>query len=303
MGYPQTVAMSTSSVTYQEPAFAVDMNNHIWLADLELVAPANTSGKIVLYERTATTTWSHGMAITNPNSSGVEQAPRPVFLPLGTGDSGTIGLIFQSYNCLYWAIVSATSSGTTVSTPIELSSYSTTPGTCNLPSSQEAVENSAFSVATDPSSGDQYLGFVINAATSGDTNIYTLTYQASMGLWIDGQALTMGITFPNHEAYVKSTFATSGSSTYAYMFINNGGELAFFLSDTLSGGATMYGSPVYNLLHPPITGTQNYDNPRIDAPEYIDSSYVPVWEQYTSSVDPMTGIEVQSLIYWSNVPN
>ena len=87
------------------------------------------------------------------------------------------------------------------------------------------------------------------------------------------------------------------------MFINNGGELAFFLSDTLSGGATMYGSPVYNLLHPPITGTQNYDNPRIDAPEYIDSSYVPVWEQYTSSVDPMTGIEVQSLIYWSNVPN
>jgi hypothetical protein len=97
------------------------------------------------------------------------------------------------------------------------------------------------------------------------------------------------------------------STTYAYMFINYGALswlevlTAPILSATIT--STSY-APFAYLSHSQATGA-SYDNPRIDVPEYLNSSIsgnlsmVPAWEQYV--INTTSG--AQSLIYWNNVPN
>jgi hypothetical protein len=201
-----------------------------------------------------------------------------------------------------------TITGTTVSSPaLELSQFSNSPPStaCNLPMAQTSFDDTAASVATNPLTGaqfgDQYLGYAIQYGSL--TAVYTMTYQASSASWtaIPGQLLN----YPN-AVYVKSAMEAVGSTSYpkAYMFINPGtlGQVDFFSSATLPATVS-YGLAGTLPAPTPLPG-QNYDNPRIDAPEYVDSSVlstVPVWEQYTSAI--IMGSDVQSLIYWNDVPN
>jgi hypothetical protein len=256
-----------------------------------------------VYERTGYYTWTAlPLTITNPSLSSpyILHAPRPVFVG---PDITEIGLIYQADNCLFWLTLTPT----TVGPWTELSSYSNNtenenPPVCNLPDPpQELWGDTAASVATDPVSGDQYLGFVVGALT--DSSVYALTYQASSGSWLNVGTVPVTID-PTTPTYVKTTFATAAdSNTYAYMFVNVAGQLQFFASQTLSAGSTMYNSVDYLTHSGPGTG-QSYSNPRIDAPEYITYSAtsptittIPVWEQYTFEAGP-----VESLIYWKNVP-
>jgi hypothetical protein len=311
-GYPQVVAQSDTT-TYQQPAFARDANGDIWLADLELTSTAGLgTGQIMVYER-VTGTWSTGITITNPTSY-IEHAPRPVYVPSTT--TADIGLIFQSDNCLYWVTIK----GTTVSSPAqELSSYSNgtennMQPTCNMPTSQNLWNDTAASVATNPLTGDQYLGFVIQYPSGMSTTaVYALTFEASTATWLtsSGQLLT-GNQSPASSVYVKSTLqevTVGGTATYpnAYMFINDAPGLDFSSSQTLpTVSTTSYAFVDYLDPNPNPTNPTSFSNPRIEAPEYIPYygallSTVPVWEQYTSntSVTP----ETESLIYWIDVPN
>ena len=154
------------------------------------------------------------------------------------------------------------------------------------------------SVATDPSSGDQYLGFAVSNGTGG-TDIYTITYGASTATWLTSTAQTFSF---DKAVYVKSALqqvTTEGTTTpypIAYMVINTGdaGELFFLSSDTLETGSTSYS--VIDDLTTGQAGT--YKNPRIEVPQYINSVLdVPVWEQYLYAASP----PIRSLIYW-NVP-
>jgi len=307
--YQSTAAQSvtpSSGVLYQEPAIAVDASNNLWLTDLE-VAPDNSSGQIVVYERpNGKLIWGNKTTIGTPGTTPIDHAPRPVFLPASAVPSsvGYIGMLYQNATCLYWVTINALSTGVThVSTPIELSSYSNgtnnaMPVTCALPSEQSGDEDTGASIATDLTNGDQYLGFAVTAGRAN--NVYTMAYQQSTHTWIGGSTLTMGITHTGTPTYVKSVLATGGSSTSVDMFINDGASTVALFSSSAIPTATSY-SLQYDLNpYMPSMGSYSYSNPRIEAPEYIDASIsdIPVWEQYTYDASGD-----QSLVYWRNVSN
>ena len=192
---------------------------------------------------------------------------------------------------------------------LELSQYSNSPTStnCNLPSSQATYPDTAYSVATDSKTGDQYLGYVTNSASG--TAVYAMSYSGSGTAW---NTLGASFNYGNTTIYVKSVFATVGLKTYSYMIVNdnitNANQLDLFYSPTLSTSQTntsYVGAPStswdtlsYSSLVVP--GTTSFANPRIEAPQYVNSStlaYVPVWLQYTLSPG------IQSLVYWNTVPN
>ena len=183
-----------------------------------------------------------------------------------------------------------------------------------MPTSQNLWNDTAASVATNPLTGDQYLGFVIQYPSGMSTTaVYALTCEASTATWLtsSGQLLT-GNQSPASSVYVKSTLqevTVGGTATYpnAYMFINDAPGLDFSSTQTLpTVSTTSYAFVDYLDPNPNPTNPTSFSNPRIEAPEYIPYygallSTVPVWEQYTSntSVTP----ETESLIYWIDVPN
>jgi len=314
-GTPWTVTSSTnvaniSGVTYQQPAFVEDGHENIWLADYEITA---TTNNIVVYERGPhdTDPWNvTPVTIYNPNSgegaNGYEHAPRPVYLPTVAGTLGNIGLLYQSYNCLYWVtITDSTTPGYQVSyPPEELSTFSNDMLGCNLVSLQEQDQDTASSNATDRLTGNQYLGFVSNAA-SGGTNVYALVYDATAGTWGNGTPLTSALYYPYDAVYVKSTFVTAGGSFYSYMFVNDKNQLGLFESAALP--ASISYMLAGHLSHIPPGTNQSYADPRIEAPQYINTSHIsfaPVWEQYKygAYISPSMPTQ-QSLIFWNNIPN
>ena len=346
-GYPQTVTPipNTSGTTYQQPAFAEDGSLNTWLTDFEIPSSGTAGGQIGVYEYSSSDTgWVNttlGISLPcsgsgsnggsgsggsctggNPDTTGTQHASRPVFVPLRriyTTTPANIGVIYQSNNCLFWVTINVNNSPQ-VSTAQELSNFSNAsanPGNtgCNLPDAQSSYDDTAASIATNPTTGDQYLGFAVNVTGSTDasplTNVYTLTYQASTATWMtsNGQLWAGPTSHPDTPVYVKSALITpvGSSTTYAYMFINYGALswlevlTAPILSATVT--STSY-APFAYLSHSQATGA-SYDNPRIDVPEYLNTSIsgnlsvVPAWEQYVIS----TTSGAQSLIYWNNVPN
>jgi hypothetical protein len=136
-----------------------------------------------------------------------------------------------------------------------------------------------------------------------------MSYSGSGTAW---NTLGASFNYGNTTIYVKSVFATVGLKTYSYMIVNdnitNANQLDLFYSPTLSTSQTntsYVGAPStswdtlsYSSLVVP--GTTSFANPRIEAPQYVNSStlaYVPVWLQYTLSPG------IQSLVYWNTVPN
>jgi hypothetical protein len=167
-------------------------------------------------------------------------------------------------------------------------------------------DDTAASIATDPTTGDQYLGFAVrNPSNTSTTAVYTMTYQASASSapWttIAGQLWTY-----SGAVYVKSALQqVTGTNPFptAYMFINttaDSGELAFLSAPTLETGTTSY-SLVSDLNAPSRGPGQSYANPRIETPEYSPLTTVPVWEQWADA--SVMGSYVYSLVYWNDVPN
>jgi hypothetical protein len=329
LGYPQYVS-KVSGTIYQEPGFAQDQDGNLWLADLEMQLSANpATGGIALYQRKNGTWGSVAVNIPNntmpPNtppqslitldgSNAFAHAPRPVFVSPSTNNPlfGTIGLLFQgpssSNDCLYWTMITGDSaSGATATTPLELSQYSSTPGQCNLPSIQGTYPDTAYSVATDLITGDQYLGFVINDGTGGTVNeaVFALSYNGTTNTWNTNYGTAFNNSGGNNVVYVKSVYATdSNANTYSFMIVNQGvSTLELYSSPTLSTTPpyTMY-TGIDNLTYNNSLGT--FSNPRIEAPQYVNSNStfttVPIWLQYTDT--SMMG-SPQSLLYWNQVPN
>ena len=291
--YP-VMAASNASLIYQQPAITEDQSGGLWLTSLVLNSTV-TGGQINIFKRVSGV-WTNMASIVTTGQ--IPHAGRPVMVPSATAD---IGLLYQANHsglpCLYWVTVT----GTLVSASTELSQYSNSPAStqCNLASQQTAWDDTAASIATDPSTGDQYLGFAVENG-SGGTAVYTITYEASTAAWLTATAQTLAFA---DAVYVKSALqnlTTSGTTTpypIAYMVVNTGGagELLFLSSDTLETGSTMYtvGNDLSAMLQP---GT--YLNPRIEVPQYINSAFdVPVWEQYLTT---MMGTP-RSLVFW-NVP-
>jgi len=334
--YPQTVAHNTVGILYQEPAFTQDQNNNYWLADLEVQLGANpATGGIALYQRTAGHWGSVTVGIPNntmPPNPGPSQAqfnatgtnsfahaPRPVYVAATPNMNmiGTIGQLYQtatpnaSVDCLYWTLITGGSGSTTTTTNTqELSQYSGAPmTTCNLPGEQNAYPDTAFSVATDLTTGDQYLGFVSAYPAGSMTDaVYAMSYTGSTNTW-NTMGQTLNYNNNGNTVYVKSVFATAGAKNYSYMIVNNGSipgtpptppSLELFASPSLAVQANTKYYPIDNLTY---GDSGNFSNPRIEAPQYITYAQaiktVPIWLQYTSAA---TG-NPQSLLYWSFVPN
>jgi len=106
-----------------------------------------------------------------------------------------------------------------------------------MPAAQSTYPDTAFSVATDLTTGDQYLGFVIASpagSTSGEA-VYAISYDGTSNTWNTG-----GQSFNNNNnnnvVYVKSVYATDNSdNTYSYMIVNLGGQSSeLYSSPTLS---------------------------------------------------------------------
>lgn len=326
--YPLTISSSGSTI-YQQPAFAQDQDGNLWLADLELNSSI-TQGGIALYQRKNGTWGSVAVNIPNntfpPNGpsqslitsqgySAFAHAPRPVFITPNINNLlfGTIGLLFQTaepnsttLDCLYWTTITGdAASGGTATTPVELSQYSNAPSTlCNLPAAQSTYPDTALSVATDLTTGNQYLGFVITSPAGSTTGeaVYAMSYNGTTNMWnTSGQSFNNNNN--NNTVYVKSVYATDNSAnTYSYMIVNLGGTaLELYASPTLSTTQTntMY-TAIDNLTYGsfgPVT------NPRIEAPQYVNSNStfttVPIWLQYTSTFP----LNPQSLLYWNSIPN
>lgn len=316
--YPQVIATSSGSngAVFQQPSLAWDSNNDLWVADLQLTfnsAGVPQAGGVYLYERvqgswnpisvsiTGNTTSSTPSAdlINSLGSNVFAHAPRLVYVPAASGSTlGNIGLLFQDSTCLYWTTISGNASlGFTATNSLELSQYSNSPAssTCNLVSQQSTFPDTAFSVATNPTTGDQYLGFVTNypSGSSGGTAVYAMSYKGSSagGAWnTNGSLLNY-----NGSIYVKSVFGVIGTNSYSYMIINNGQSIGtpetldFFVSPALSASVvnTSYTSPKY-ILKTSSGNAGNFSNPRIDAPQYVNTNstsmsptlFVPVWLQY-----------------------
>ena len=258
--------------------------------------------------------------VSSRGSNAFAHAPRPVSVQ-SANSTGTIGLLFQSStptslssDCLYWVtITGSAAAGATAANTLELSQYSNSPAStnCNLPATQGTYPDTAFSVATNPRTGDQYLGFVVNypSGSSSGTAVYAMSYTGSsapLGTWnTAGQTLNYNGT----AVYVKSIYATVGLKSYSYMVINNNSaqSLELFYSPTLSTVTNTLYSPLSTLSYPSPLSGQSFGNPRIEAPQYINNNQysmittVPVWLQYVSAT--IQGTQTQSLIYWNNVPN
>lgn len=335
---------SSPPTFYQQPGFTTDQNGNFWLADLELQfgnpSYPNTPsvGGIAVYQRNGGTWGSVAVNIPNnttpPNlapsanvvssqgSNAFAHAPRPVFVQ-SENSTGTIGLLFQSStptaqssDCLYWVTISGSAaSGATSSNAQELSHYSNSPASsnCNLPAAQGTYPDTAFSDATNAKTGDQYLGFVINypSGSSSGEAVFAMSYQESSGTWSPAGSTSQATLNYNNSIYVKSVYAVVGLKSYSYLIINNGppassptssSSLELFESPTLSATvtSTLY-SPLYALTW---TQSGSFANPRIEAPQYINSNAnsnsmaltVPIWLQYANGGS-------QSLLYWNDVPN
>jgi hypothetical protein len=242
-------------------------------------------------------------------------APRPVFVQPNINNFlfGTIGLLFQgpasgssTVDCLYWtSITGDAASGASATTPVELSQYSNAPNQCNLPATQSTFPDTAFSVATNLITGDQYLGYVINDGSGPNQNeaVFAMSYNGTTNTWNTTGGATFNNGGNNNVVYVKSVYATdSNANTYSYMIVNQGGSsLELYASPTLSTTQT---NTVYAAIENLTYGSSGtFTNPRIEAPQYVNTNsnpnfpYVPIWLQYVT-----TGT-TQSLLYWNQIPN
>jgi hypothetical protein len=273
------IVASVAGMEYFEPAFAVDAENNIWVAASQLNTATGNQVVTLHYQAANSTTWSStGVGLPNPNSgqgiNGIEHGPRPVYVPSSVGN---IGLLYQSYNCLYWVTIN----GSVVS-PLTVVS-------CNLPVSQEQVNDTAFSVVTD-SLGDQYLGYVTNGpAGTTATLVVTQVYYPGTGWDIALAQGLSGDTSPGSAIYVKMSLVTVGSQTSVYAFVNNQGALALY---EWGLGQSACGGPSYclanNFTHAPANQAngQSFGNPRIDVPAYFNSQVsgsLYVFEQYNNT--------------------
>jgi hypothetical protein len=103
----------------------------------------------------------------------------------------------------------------------------------------------------------------------------------------------------------RSISTPNSGSFYSYMFVNDKNQLGLFESAALP--ASISYMLAGHLSHIPPGTNQSYADPRIEAPQYINTSHIsfaPVWEQYKygAYISPSMPTQ-QSLIFWNNIPN
>jgi hypothetical protein len=236
-------------------------------------------------------------------------APRLVWLP-GIADVQSVGLLYQAEDSsgnawLCWEAMVANVNNTmwTLFHPNAPDEQ-----LFQMPNAQNVAYNSGFSVATvvtadgTDAPGTQYLAYLANTGSGSfiQTAVYTPYSSGAPASWGHEQTLTNSANDEFYTpSYVKLTY--TGSSVYVFFdYRPVGGSANTLYIDTLSA-STPFGScstcytPTYQLTTPaPPVGATWYQNPRIDAPEYVTSDYIPVWLQYEPS-----GTTPYSLLFWS----
>jgi hypothetical protein len=241
-------AFSAKAVTGSDPAFAVDSNGGLWCGFTAENIQSQEYQIDMLYLAAKSTNWVNTGLVFGTTDDSSQHAARPV--PF----TGGVGMIYQSDETMYWSYRMSTSA---IEAPWESSVLYV-----GLPSNNADPYDSHFSVVAD-ASNDLFLGF------AGNSQLLYLKYTSSTATWAPIQALT---TSKAKSAYMKASIAGGN----IVMIANDLSSLEVFQST--NDGDTFQLTQA--LVHPTGgSGTDDYQNPRVEMPSYATSP-MPVWQQF-----------------------
>jgi hypothetical protein len=265
LGTAQT-AFKTKGIVASNPAFVADSDGNLWCGFTEENSATLQYQEDMIYQLAGTQTWTDTGLVFGPADNTTQHSARPVPYP------GGVGVIYEVDNTLYWAY---RLSGSAFNAPWVTSTIYT-----GLPPLGSDPFDTHYSVVAD-ANDNLYLAFI-----SAPADLSFAVFSSGTNTWGNVATLQTSINSP---AYPQVSLA---GSTLILMANYLGSVQVLQSADS---GNTF--TTTQFLTHPPAQNGVSYGKPRVEAPRYATTSYLPVWQQF---VDGIT----EELLYFSlPVPN